>query len=384
MNYALEAPREGHIWDFYYDLLLGFVDRKGHADVPKHHIEKGFALGIWVNKQRVNRRFLSPERVAALEEIECWFWGQKAESTLPPNPLVRQMRSPTEEKAARSSARTNLEPQERAMPTGSPVVMRVDSPSDNKLSLNDRVVCESDDKDEASDVQFDEKTWLLRYELLVQFTNREGHCLVPRKHKEDNFKLGKWLHRQRHTRFVLPEKLRAMLESLDGWTWDTEQTPLMVLRSLFKDYHDREGTVEVPLDHVEHGIKLGVWVERQHRLYRKGALDEETVKMLESLPGWEWQVDTESEILQGAPADDLEPFVREVWNILLGYGTVGDVYAADIVVRALHEAGKLEECTVRIGSEVLRRISQAFDRCVEVGMMERPEKGKIQTVGRKD
>ena len=43
----------------------------------------------------------------------------------------------------------------------------------------------------------DNRSWMNKYELLVKFKEREGHCRVPKKHVEDGENLGKWLSRQK-------------------------------------------------------------------------------------------------------------------------------------------------------------------------------------------
>merc|ERR1712238_312054 len=56
--------------------------------------------------------------------------------------------------------------------------------------------------------------WEDMYELLMQFTEREGHCRVPRLHKEDDKKLGTWLNNQRaaNKKGKLSKERRSQLE----------------------------------------------------------------------------------------------------------------------------------------------------------------------------
>ncbi len=80
---ALEAF-DGWVWDPHdaawrkgLDYVKRFVEREGHARVPVKHVEDGFRLGQWVNRQRAHyeRDELSPERRAALEAFDGWVWG---------------------------------------------------------------------------------------------------------------------------------------------------------------------------------------------------------------------------------------------------------------------------------------------------------------------
>ena len=70
-----QAPKEAAWWNGYA-LLEQYVQREGNARVPATHIEDGYALGLYVGKQR--RRYhegtLSPERTRHLESIPQWLW----------------------------------------------------------------------------------------------------------------------------------------------------------------------------------------------------------------------------------------------------------------------------------------------------------------------
>ena len=69
------------MWEKRFEQLKRFVDREGHARVPKKDIdESGFGLGSWVNAQRGLRRKgkLSIDRQQALESLQGWVWGAKA------------------------------------------------------------------------------------------------------------------------------------------------------------------------------------------------------------------------------------------------------------------------------------------------------------------
>ena len=41
------------------------------------------------------------------------------------------------------------------------------------------------------------RNWMHKYNLLVKFKEREGHCKVPRKHVEGGENLGSWLNDQK-------------------------------------------------------------------------------------------------------------------------------------------------------------------------------------------
>ena len=51
----------------------------------------------------------------------------------------------------------------------------------------------------------------------------------------------------------------------------------------------REGHARVPVDHVENGFALGMWVSARRGEHRRARLAPERVADLERLPGWTWR-----------------------------------------------------------------------------------------------
>ena len=407
MNYTLEAPREEHIWDFYYDLLIGFVDRQGHTDLPKQHIEKGFALGIWVHKQRDNRHFLSPDRIAALEEIECWFWDKKSTP-------VRQPEVPAQTIASSPRVTETMSKSPSAEAERRRTIVSIDSKNRLVQRRSDgsvkRAVTDDDEKQKENEI------WQSRYRLLIKYLNREGDCLVPSNHVEEGFNLGSWVVRQRLKRNNMAEQRRGLLESLGGWYWDNPQayrqkkhdtvrpekleqqpdsswdpedtrnptnsnqtvslTAEKLWESMFRlleQYGKREGHYNVPKSHEENGRDLGEWVKIQRKAH--AILLQKHRVLLDSLDGWLWQEGPRD--LYTRNIDDL---AHDVCAAVSGSGPINDVLAAYHAVQALQKSGLIAECTVRVGSPVLKRISQAFDRAVQLGIMDRPAHGKIRSL----
>jgi predicted helicase len=67
-------------WHFWFGLLETFVEREGHARMPrKFKTEDGYNLGSWVSTQRSNKKKnkLTPEKIKSLEELEGWSWSVK-------------------------------------------------------------------------------------------------------------------------------------------------------------------------------------------------------------------------------------------------------------------------------------------------------------------
>ncbi|OEU06615.1 HA-domain-containing protein, partial [Fragilariopsis cylindrus CCMP1102] len=124
--------------------------------------------------------------------------------------------------------------------------------------------------------------------LLIRYRDKEGHCNVPRDHKEDGKNLGEWLNRQRQNKKkgTLDAIKEKQLEEL-GIEWNLLKYEWDEKLILLIEYKDREGHCNVPYNHKEGGKNLGIWLGTQRRTKKKGTLDKVKEKQLEEL-GIEW------------------------------------------------------------------------------------------------
>ena len=103
-----------------------------------------------------------------------------------------------------------------------------------------------------------EEAWEEGFRQLTVYLEREGHCRVPIRHKENGFRLGQWVSVQR-LKENLSAQRRQKLDRL-GFTWDPRDTEWEEGVSHLKAYKEREGHCRVPYSHVESGFRLGLWV----------------------------------------------------------------------------------------------------------------------------
>ncbi len=111
---------------------------------------------------------------------------------------------------------------------------------------------------------------------------------------KDGFKLGKWItqNRQRYTNkscaSLLTEDRVKRLENI-GMVWSKNNAVWEKNYILAVEYFNKNGNVNMPDKYVDaSGVKLGSWLERQKKLYRKGELEQEQAERLEML-GIEWE-----------------------------------------------------------------------------------------------
>jgi len=127
--------------------------------------------------------------------------------------------------------------------------------------------------------------------FLMKYKEREGHCNVPRTHKEDGETLGIWLKTQRLFKrkgMLKNEEHIRTLEDL-GVIWDPYYQRWQVMYALLSQYNENEGHCRVPPGHIEDGENLGTWLNNQRIGKTTGKLNDERQRQLEEL-GVEWKL----------------------------------------------------------------------------------------------
>lgn len=203
-------------------LLDRYVERRGHAWVPRYHVEDGFRLGSWLHLQRrLHRRGRVPlARARRLEALRGWSW------------------EPTTDRAA---AKRQL-----STPSGTLRALQRHVASGGKPAVDAEVLWNGVPLLPAlNDVRRLHAIGLLPLRLvrgfeaitgwdwtpadrvgicltaLRGFVAREGHSCVPRRHREGDLALGRWVCkvRERYRAGTLPDVLAHLLSSMPGWRW---------------------------------------------------------------------------------------------------------------------------------------------------------------------
>jgi len=193
-------------WEEGFAALERFRQRKGHCLVPTSYLdEQGYPLGKWVSHQRGNRNKISAEHRRRLDELgfvwdvrdaqweegfaqlQC-FWKREGHCRVPA----------------------------RHREQGYPLGTWVSNQRKTKEKLPPECYKRLDDLGfvwKALDA-----AWEDGFAALERFQQREGHCLVPQSHLEQDFRLGLWVSRQRKVKERLSPERRQRLEAL-GFVW---------------------------------------------------------------------------------------------------------------------------------------------------------------------
>lgn len=256
--------------------MTSFVERQGHAKVPRDFLEGGINLGSWVAEQRGSRSKITDERRQRLEAVAGWSWNAVEESWMQHLKLLRAY--------ADREGHTNVPVDcvEGGLKLGQWTRLR--RREHKRLSPERQALLES-----IPGWFWGRKAdyvWNQKFEMLKRFVEREGHALVPGGYAESGIKLGSWVREQRTERDNLPTDRVAKLESLAGWSWGVMGDSWFEKYEMVKRFAEREGHSRVPQSHKEDGVALGSWVTDQRSI--RNSLSRERRALLEHLPGWSW------------------------------------------------------------------------------------------------
>jgi hypothetical protein len=273
-------PHEAR-WDEAFSRLKQFVEREGHARVPKdYRDDDDFALGSWVDRLRmVGRSKLSESRVQRLEALPEWEWkpyaGRWEGSFERLERFVAReghARVPTDYRDDDGYSLGQWAQRQRAKAT---------RPTGERARRLDALPGWTWDTREAR--------WQDAFSRLRQFAQREGHSRIPATYQDhDGFPLGRFVVKQRaRGRARLNEERAQLLEGLPDWTWDHLADRWEDAFSRLRRYAEREGHSRVPQTYSDDTGELGRWVSHQRR-QGPGKLRDDQVRRLEALPGWAW------------------------------------------------------------------------------------------------
>ena len=193
-------------WEQNFAALKKFHRREGHARVPARHKEDGFNLGAWVNTQRTNKKELTPDQLKRLNDLG-FRWDPLAESWEQNFAALQKFRQ------REGHCRVFVSHIEDGIKLGQWVgIIRKKKKGlrhDRLKRLNAVGFC----WDPLAE------RWEQNFAALKKFHQREGHCLVPAKHKEDGLNLGTWVFFQRWNkeRWLTRDRLKR-LNAL-GFVW---------------------------------------------------------------------------------------------------------------------------------------------------------------------
>ncbi|MEU6189654.1 Helicase associated domain protein [Nocardia sp. NPDC047038] len=281
-------------WEKAYSVLVKFTEREGHARVPNSHRESGVLLGKWVTHQRSKRDKLTVEQRKRLEALPGWNWDARSDMWHRKFALLQQFQR---REGHALVPQGHIEDGTRLGTWVNEQRNRRDEISAERRALLESVPGWAWDPHAAA--------WERGYRALVEFAQRERHARVPAEHVEAGVKLGGWVMEQRANKETMPKERRKKLEAVPGWSWNSIEDTWMEYLGLLQVFAAREGHTNVPVNHIENGLKLGQWTRLRRREHMK--LTPQRQALLEAIPGWYWG--TKSDYIWSQKYGLLEQFV---------------------------------------------------------------------------
>jgi hypothetical protein len=173
-------------------------------------MEEQFKLGQWVSEQRKRESTISIDRKRRLDDLG-FVW----------DPFNLDWEEGAEHLQAfiRAHGHCNV-PQQSKSPNGYRLGGWVAVQRRHERSLSEGRRRRLDDLGFIWNVR--EAFWETGFSHLKSYRDREEHCLVPRKHIEDGFRLGVWVANQRPRRDSMSVDCRQRLTDL-GFVWITQR-----------------------------------------------------------------------------------------------------------------------------------------------------------------
>jgi uncharacterized protein YbgA (DUF1722 family) len=135
-----------------------------------------------------------------------------------------------------------------------------------------------------------DKRWKQKYEELVEFKRKNGHCLVQGRYEQDK-PLGTWVCTQRVGRNKIRQDRKELLDEL-GFVWEfgrahndknwNQQYEKLV------EFKRKNGHCILPRMY-EQDKSLGSWVSTQRKLQKKNAMRQDHKELLDEL-GFVWRI----------------------------------------------------------------------------------------------
>jgi hypothetical protein len=141
-----------------------------------------------------------------------------------------------------------------------------------------------------------EDDWASQFDLLKTYLISTNDIYPENPRGSDNAGLGKWIirQRQRFSNGWMPHTQIEQLESLPDWKWDPLNENWNSTFEILRRFAEREGHARPAAKQIEGEERLGLWVNRQRKRYKTNRVLPHQRTLLEALPGWSWDPQTDN------------------------------------------------------------------------------------------
>ena len=178
-------------------------------------------------------------------------------------------------------------------------------------------------------------------QLLIEFNNNGANWIYPPNLMFKDFALGRFVRhqRQRYKNNSMSQSDIEFFEGIPNWVWSPFDNAFQINFKALSEYVDEHGS----LPPLKAGAPHFGFINRTRQSYTNGTLSRARIKLMETLPGWNWPstVPRKYEIT--------EEFIQELETYIKINGHCRNIYAdTDLSkhvqdVRSRYKSGKLSE-----------------------------------------
>ena len=255
-------------WDFWYGLLLSFVEEGGEIKGLGDEITKdGYHLGNWVISQRAKKntvrkwqKVLTAEQITKLEDVKGWTWDPHED--LWEEGFTYLLEYIAKEHHALVPARLKLKNKSKYK-----LGQWVSKQRSNKNELKNNRPDRFDRLDSLSEWIWSEGDYLWEkgFSYLLKYVEENGNALVISRSTFEGFELGRWIDKQRSRKDKLSSERIARLESLNGWAWSVYEVRWNIAFLELQKYIQTNHHAIVPAKYfIEDESKFGLGLSLIH------------------------------------------------------------------------------------------------------------------------
>lgn len=271
-------------WEKGFEFARRYFEENNNLNVEQRLIYKGYALGRWINLQRLaysltnSRKQLSENQMIRLEGIgmiwdanECnWnvgfgyakkFYESYGHLRVDVRYCVDDFKLgiwiQTQRKLKKgSNSKNNFE----------------------KIALLDSI-------DMIWDVN--DYTWNCNLEICKKYYRKHGNLLVPQDLIIEGVNIGRWIANLRNAKkgksaMGLTDERIAILESI-GMVWDQNEYVWKQQYELAKEFFEQNGHLNIPRDYSVESCNIGMWLKNQKAANKRGTLSSARKQMLDEI-----------------------------------------------------------------------------------------------------
>ena len=203
LGFSWDPHREQ--WEEGFAALQRFQEREGHCLVPSKHNTNGFKLGNWINAQRSKKAKLTPDQIKRLTALG-FIWNVLDKKWEEGFAALQRFQEREGHCLVPAKHNTN----------GFKLGIWINTQRMNRGELTPDQIKRLTALGFIWNVL--DKKWEEGFAALQRFQEREGHCLVPVKYREDGLQLGRWVSKQRGNKELISIDRIKRLKAL-GFIW---------------------------------------------------------------------------------------------------------------------------------------------------------------------